>query len=69
MVKKLLSGVLIFASISVLCGQDLHHQIQSLNDKYNIDIKKMTNNVIDSLFGFDFCEYVGDIWQEIEVIR
>ena len=47
MFKRVLAFILIFTTISVLFGQDLHSQLNNLNDKFNINIQENIKSAIN----------------------
>ena len=67
MLKKVFAGILIFTSISVLCGQDLNYQLNSINEKFNTNIQENTKNAITdflehNLFGMFSNWQRGVLW-------
>lgn len=51
--KKLFMFVLVFATISLLLGQDLNYQLNVINEKYDINIQDSTTKTLKDIFGFD----------------
>ncbi len=53
--KKAFGALLIIATISVMCGEDLSTQIDRIDEKYNTNIKDTTENaftnILKSIFG------------------
>lgn len=54
--KKAFALLLIYATISVLFGQDLNYQLDNLNEKYGINIKGTIKDSINDIFGEEIIE-------------
>lgn len=51
--KRVLALLLIYATISVMFGQDLNYQLDSLNEQYGINIKDSIKDKINDIFGYE----------------
>ena len=49
--KNAFALLLIYATISVLFGQDLNYQLDDLNERYGINIKGTIKNSINDIYG------------------
>lgn len=67
--KKAFAFLLIFSTISLLFGQDLNDQINMINEQYDTNIQENSKNAINSFFGFDIFETLGQIFSEIEIVK
>lgn len=65
--KKAFAFLLIFATISVLFGQDLNYQLNAINEKYDTNIQENSKNAINSFFGFDVFDTLSEIFKNIEI--
>lgn len=51
--KRVLALLLIYATISVMFGQDLNYQLDSLKEQYGINIKDSIKDKINDIFGYE----------------
>lgn len=54
--KKAFAFLLIYATISVLFGQDLNYQLDSINEQYGINIKDGIKDTINEIVGFEMIQ-------------
>lgn len=54
--KKAFAFLLIYATISVLFGQDLNYQLDSINEQYGINIKDGIKDKINEIVGFEMIQ-------------
>lgn len=54
--KKAFAFLLIYATISVLFGQDLNYQLESINEQYGINIKDGIKDTINEIVGFEMIQ-------------
>ena len=60
--KKAFGALLIIATISVMCGEDLSTQIDRIDEKYNTHIKDTTENAFTNILK-------GIFGPEVEVVE
>lgn len=53
LMKRVLALLLIYATISVMFGQDLNYQLDSLKEQYGINIKDSIKDKINDIFGYE----------------
>jgi len=56
LMKKAFAILLIYTTISVLFGQDLNYQLDTLSEKYGINIKGGIRNTINEIVGYEMIQ-------------